>query len=105
MGRLKTPDEVAEKLQITRSKLMEYARCGLIHSVRIGRDVRFKKSAIKNYIKKGGSLCPSGQGETGFRLTSATGRNGIGHSSKGRKNKPDSSSLSYMPASEMNTKE
>lgn len=52
--RLVTADEVAVQFGITRQRVYELARQGLIPTVRLGRSLRFSASAIGDWINRGG---------------------------------------------------
>jgi excisionase family DNA binding protein len=46
-----TPAEAAEMLAIKESTLRDYARRGLVPSIRVGRHLRFLKSDIRGYLE------------------------------------------------------
>jgi excisionase family DNA binding protein len=53
--RLLTARETAEQLQVTRARVYEMARVGLLPSIRMGRQVRFDEGALKQWVERGGS--------------------------------------------------
>lgn len=53
--RLKKVEEIAEQLQVKKSRLYELTRLGIIPSVRLGRQIRFDPKAIEEWINSGGS--------------------------------------------------
>jgi excisionase family DNA binding protein len=55
---LLTADEVAEILRVTPARLYGLARCGVLPSIRIGRQVRFAPAAIEQFIARGGYSLP-----------------------------------------------
>lgn len=52
---LKNAEQVAEQLQVSRFRIYEMARLGLIPSVRLGRQIRFDPRIIDEWIARGGS--------------------------------------------------
>lgn len=52
--------EAAEWLDLSEYQVLAYAREGIIPSVRLGRQVRFAKSALEEFIAKGGKSYPGG---------------------------------------------
>ena len=60
-GGLWRPEQAAEFLQISRSAVLALARQGKIPSVKIGRrTVRFLKSALEEYARRGGERFSGG---------------------------------------------
>lgn len=53
--RLMTVDEVADILRVNRLRVYELARTGVIPSVRMGRQVRFAPTALREWILAGGT--------------------------------------------------
>jgi excisionase family DNA binding protein len=53
-NRLITAQEAAAVLHVTRFRLYELARIGLLPTVRLGRQVRFDPSALQAFIETGG---------------------------------------------------
>jgi excisionase family DNA binding protein len=53
--RLLTAGEVSRMLQVTRARVYELARLGLIPCVHIGRQVRFEETALREWVSRGGS--------------------------------------------------
>ncbi len=53
--RLLTADQVAEILQISKARVYDNARSGIIPSVRIGRLIRFSEKALDDWIARGGT--------------------------------------------------
>ena len=58
--KLITGSEVAETLGIPLTTVYDHARSGLLPSIRIGRAVRFRPEAIKNFVERGGQPLPGG---------------------------------------------
>lgn len=58
--RLLTATEVAEILRLPKTTVYEHARTKLLPSVRIGRSVRFKPDAIRDFIEGGGEALEGG---------------------------------------------
>lgn len=52
--RLVTAEEVAIRLGVTRQRVYDMVRQGLVPSVRLGRSLRFSTSAIGDWIDRGG---------------------------------------------------
>jgi excisionase family DNA binding protein len=48
---LMTSAEVAARLSVSRATVVDYARRGLIQSVRIGQQTRFEPEAVEEFIK------------------------------------------------------
>jgi excisionase family DNA binding protein len=70
--RLLTAREAAPILRVTRERVYELVRLGLIPSVRLGRQVRFSESALEDWIAGGGSkenVTPLPGSEERCRLT------------------------------------
>ena len=60
LPKLLTAPELAEKFDsISRDRLYELARDGLIPHVKIGRSVRFSARAISAWIENGGTTGPA----------------------------------------------
>ena len=55
MKLLLTADQVAQILQLSKARVYEDARRGIIPSVRIGRLVRFSEEALDAWIAEGGT--------------------------------------------------
>jgi len=53
--KLLTTDQVAQILQISKVRVYEDARRGIIPSVRIGRLLRFSEEALDAWIARGGT--------------------------------------------------
>jgi excisionase family DNA binding protein len=53
--RLLTAKQTAELLQVNLPRVYELARSGLIPCVRMGRQLRFPESKLKEWIEQGGS--------------------------------------------------
>ena len=53
--KLLTAGQVAEILQISKARVYEDARRGIIPSVRIGRLIRFSQQALADWIARGGT--------------------------------------------------
>jgi excisionase family DNA binding protein len=47
---LMTPDEVAELLGVTRKRVIEWARRGILPGFKLGKDWRFLRSDIENHL-------------------------------------------------------
>lgn len=47
---LMTPDEVAELLNVTRKRVIEWARRGILPGFKLGKDWRFLRSDIENHL-------------------------------------------------------
>lgn len=56
---MKAP-EVAELFDCPISTIYEYARTGLLPAVRIGRQVRFRRSEIESFVESGGQALSEG---------------------------------------------
>jgi excisionase family DNA binding protein len=54
--RLLTAKQVAELLQVTLPRVYQLAREGVIPSVRLGRQIRFEETALREWAARGGSL-------------------------------------------------
>lgn len=52
---LLTAEQVAEQLQVKKSRVYEMARLGIIPSVRMGRQIRFDQRALEEWVARGGS--------------------------------------------------
>ena len=52
--------EAAEWLDLSEYQVLAYAREGIIPSVRLGRQVKFDKAALEDFIAKGGKAYPGG---------------------------------------------
>ena len=52
--RLITIDNVAHRLQVSRSRAYELVRIGIIPSVRMGRQVRVEEDALRRWAEAGG---------------------------------------------------
>jgi excisionase family DNA binding protein len=57
---LVTAEKVAEILAVTKPRVYEMAREGLIPSVRMGRQVRFNEEALRDWIARGGTAQSKG---------------------------------------------
>lgn len=49
---------------LSRQRVYEAARLGLIPCVRIGRQVKFDEDALNEWVKKGGTVAPTEQAES-----------------------------------------
>jgi excisionase family DNA binding protein len=54
--RLLTAKQTAEILQVSIARVYELARIGLLPCVRLGRQVRFDESILREWIARGGSI-------------------------------------------------
>ena len=52
LDELLTTDEVAELLQVPRSTVSDYARRGVLPSIKLGRHRRFVRSDVANAIER-----------------------------------------------------
>jgi len=52
--------EVAEILQISRARVYELAREGILPHTKLGRQIRFSKDQLEEFIKNGGKALPGG---------------------------------------------
>ena len=52
---LLTANQIAAKLQVSKIRIYEMARTGLIPCVRMGRQIRFDEQAIQKWIARGGT--------------------------------------------------
>ena len=50
---VRTVPEAAEALRIGRNTAYELVRCGRIHGIRIGRQLRVPKSTLLSYLNEG----------------------------------------------------
>ena len=55
LPKLVTADEVSESLGLSRWRVYELAREGIIPHVRIGRSMRFDEAKIRAWLEAGGS--------------------------------------------------
>ena len=62
---LKDANFAAEFLSLSKQRLYECVRLGLIPCVRIGRQVRFDEDALKEWIKCGGCSLGNDNGSKG----------------------------------------
>ena len=53
-------DYVAGRLDITAARAYELAKIGLLPSIRLGRQVRFRPEDIEAFIERGGAALPGG---------------------------------------------
>ena len=52
--RLLTPEEIAERLQVQRSTVMDYLRRGIIKGKKIGRLWRISLEDLEKYLREAG---------------------------------------------------
>lgn len=50
-----TADQIAETFQLSRHRVYDLARKGIIPSVRIGRQLRFSSEDVERWVRAGGS--------------------------------------------------
>jgi excisionase family DNA binding protein len=62
--RLLTARQAQELTQLSRARIYEAARLGLIPCVRIGRQVRFDEETLRRWAELGGSARSSSGSET-----------------------------------------
>jgi excisionase family DNA binding protein len=55
MEKLLLADEVASLLRVNKDRVYQLARDNQIPHVRVGRQVRFQESALKEWLSNGGS--------------------------------------------------
>lgn len=58
--RLMTAQETAKLLGVSRHRLYQMAKNGLIPSCRLGRQVKFDRTQIEEWLAKGGTALPGG---------------------------------------------
>jgi len=51
-----TVSELAEMLKIGRNTAYELIRCGAVHSIKVGRQIRISKQAVIEYIAFSGKV-------------------------------------------------
>ena len=56
--RLMTAQETAKLLGVSRHRLYQMAKNGLIPSCRLGRQVKFDRTQIEEWLAKGGTALP-----------------------------------------------
>jgi excisionase family DNA binding protein len=59
-----TAPQVAEIFQMSLPRVYEAARLGLLPSFRVGRQLRFDESALRELIARGGTLRPTTDRQT-----------------------------------------
>jgi excisionase family DNA binding protein len=59
-SQLLTAEELAEHLGVSKQRVYELARLGLLPCVRLGRAVRFATQAVEAWISSGGRPLPGG---------------------------------------------
>jgi excisionase family DNA binding protein len=47
-----TPDEVAERFKVPRSRVIAWARTGQMHGIKVGRSWRFTEEDVQAFIKE-----------------------------------------------------
>lgn len=58
--RLLRVEEVAEALGVTKSRVYDLVRAGLLPAVRLGRQIRIDEEALRDWVRKGGQAWPGG---------------------------------------------
>ena len=74
---LLTAEQVAETLQVSKLRVYEMARLGIIPCVRMGRQIRFDEKALYEWISQGGSANPNA-GDIRFLEAKITGYGSYG---------------------------
>lgn len=59
-------DEVARALRVTRARVYELARSRLLPCIRVGRQVRFTREALNQFIRAGGQSLPGSPRHSDF---------------------------------------
>ncbi|NMB01436.1 MAG: helix-turn-helix domain-containing protein [Firmicutes bacterium] len=59
-SRLMTAQETAKLLGVSKHRLYEMAKKGLVPSCRLGRQVKFDLKQIEEWLAKGGTALPGG---------------------------------------------
>jgi len=72
--RLMTAQETAKLLGVSRHRLYQMAKNGLIPSCRLGRQVKFDRTQIEEWLAKGGTALPGG-----WRWQNASPKGGATH--------------------------
>ena len=55
-----TAGDLAGLLEVSRARIYELAREGLLPAVRLGRTIRFSRAAVNAFIKDGGTTWANG---------------------------------------------
>ena len=58
MAPMLTADQVAEILAVSKARVYELARQGILPQVRLGREIRFNPERLAEWIKGGGQALP-----------------------------------------------
>lgn len=58
--RLVKAEEVAEALGVTKSRVYDLVRAGLLPAVRLGRQIRIDEEALRDWVRNGGRAWPGG---------------------------------------------
>jgi excisionase family DNA binding protein len=58
--RMLTMQEVADRLCVSLQRAYEMGRCGLLPTVRLGRQIRVDEAQLMSWIQSGGRALPGG---------------------------------------------
>jgi len=60
LERCLTAEEVAEIFNVSRARIYELCRQGFLPHIKLGRQIRFNKQALEEFMRKGGKSLPGG---------------------------------------------
>lgn len=60
MAEMLTPAEAAEYLRVSRGRLYDLVRQGLLPAVRLGRQIRIRRHDLREFCDAGGRALPGG---------------------------------------------